>query len=891
MATQSLLASAADCDALCIDDRCITSKERFLVKEGSESALPIACVLDLLRFLVDRGRLTPADHWAARNKLRAGGFVVIPVEDDELSHWLKAANVVEGHLVESRELRAFRQSTARTINLELANPTEVTSLLEDLLKTCATVIRALWNDESLSVDSTGVLSDWIWRHLMATTIGDHRPAEETYDLIRVSIVQRISLLLLPPLIDSEERRSSYRDWVEASVLNSLRQANSDLIDESLDSLCDMIHDRAKEEKIYGNMFLEQLPKAERHYLMTRYPERAIQWGYKAAKTFDLDADVSIIDEEVFTAAGDVFSGVEARSVSSIAGEDVLVSVDPEDRDIVLEFHKGELRVRTKIPELSLLSSRPEARVATLRSLVERFGPTALDLSALASALELRKPDNQELSDVFHELMQGVVAVQGSLLSKIQQGQSLGLEDILPQDIAYFDRFAGPMPETEGPESYIHDVLVPYRVALMERDLVRGIDICCLGALRDDLCPGQWVEHLDDDSVWEALSACDAGGSPFTLIGALDIALYRQNDERFREIAQHAVAKLCDERLGHPEGVDVYRLFWLLMQITFNRIHLIKGGTKQPGFWKRMSAWMQAQFVARALLGARGTIDMDRLGKWFESNLVLVGAHAELIDAREEPMLVLTRRLSASDVRSEVIGRLAVLRARHEHEGRVVPRAEEIDLALNRAHERGEGLKCFFPGPLEGHRRPTSPAHADLSGALGETVPDIADPTTWNVIGNASHLNALADPELTPARNAVRGIGNRIKDGETPDLLLSLELASIVAKTNRDTLLTVAISDAIAHLSGIVSDEDDIWMLLPICLQAAAAFEEHNEWFNWLEETLARIAINLPGPPSRSLEIFLEHLDAIETILPIESWFHRRARSIASAGAAGPFFVL
>ena len=883
MATRSLLAASADCDALCIDDRFVTSKERLVVTERPDSAVPIACILDLLRFLVNRGRLTPGDHWAARHKLRAGGFVVIPFEDDELSHWLKAVNVEEGHLVESAELRAIRQSTARTVNLVLANPMEITSFLENILKTCATVIRALWNDESLSIDSTGAISDWIWRHLMVTTIGNQRLAEDSFDLIRISIVQRVSLLLLPPIIESEERRVSYRDWIQGSVLKSLRLANEELIEESLDSLCDMIHAQDNEEKIYGNIFLEQLPQAERHYVMTRYPDLTVQWGYKTAKTFDLDADVSIIDEEVFNAARDVLSGVEARTVQTLAGEDVSVRLDPEDHNIVLEFGKEESRYRTRIPELSILSPHPETRVATLRSLLERFGPTAPDLTSLFSALELQQPDDQELSVVFQELMRGVVAVQGSMLSKIQQGQSLGLEDILPQDIAYFEKFVGPLPRTENPESYLHDVLVPYRKALLERDLMTGLDICCLGALRDDLCPGQWVEGLDNDVLWEALSACDAEGSPFSLLGALDVALYRQDDERFREFAQHAVAKLCDDGLGHPEGVDVYLLFWLLMQIAFNRIHLIEGCTKQPGFWKRMSSWMQAQFVARALMKAPGLIDVNRMNEWFESNLLLVGAHAEVVDARQEPMLVLTRRMSAADVRSEVIGRLAVLKSRHEHEERVVPLAEEIDSALNRAHERGEGLKCFFPGPLEGHRLPTSPADADLSETLRETFPDIADPTTWNVIGNASHLNALADPELAPAREALREIGNRIDDAEIRDFLLSLELASIVAKTNRDTLLADAISDAIAYLSGNISDEDDVWMILPICLQAAAAFEEHDEWFNWLEETLARIASSLPGPPSRSLWEFLEQLDALETILPIDSWFHRRARSIASVG--------
>ena len=50
-ATQSLLAAAADCDALCIDDRFFNSKERFAVTEEIERTLPIAGVLDMLNCL------------------------------------------------------------------------------------------------------------------------------------------------------------------------------------------------------------------------------------------------------------------------------------------------------------------------------------------------------------------------------------------------------------------------------------------------------------------------------------------------------------------------------------------------------------------------------------------------------------------------------------------------------------------------------------------------------------------------------------------------------------------------------------------------------------------------------------------------------------------------
>ena len=89
-ATQSLLAGAADCDALCIDDRFVNSNERFTVTEEVERTLPIACILDILGCLAGRGHLGPEHFWTARHKLRSGGFVFIPFETGELVHWLKA---------------------------------------------------------------------------------------------------------------------------------------------------------------------------------------------------------------------------------------------------------------------------------------------------------------------------------------------------------------------------------------------------------------------------------------------------------------------------------------------------------------------------------------------------------------------------------------------------------------------------------------------------------------------------------------------------------------------------------------------------------------------------------------------------------------------------------
>ena len=885
-ATQSLLAAAADCDALCIDDRFVNSNERFAVTEEVERTLPIACVLDILSYLAGRGHLSPERLWTARHKLRSSGFVFIPFEADELVHWLKATPIENGQLTEGPELRAIRQSMVRTITKGLTNPAEVFALFVELTQTCVSTIRSLWSDESLSMESASVLSDWIWRHLVVDAPGHHGNVERERRKAwnRESTLQRMGVVLLPLGIESPDRRTSYADWVDGSVLQPLRQANSDLIEEALTSICNMVFDRDSEAETFGTVFLAHLPKSSRQYLLTRYPDRARRWGFETQRIFGLEADVSIVDQKLFTAARHVFSGAGAKSVRSTTGKEISVDLDPEDGNIVLVYSGAGSGNRKKMPELAILSPDPQARLTALRAMLERFAPTAPELDRLLSDLESREPDEIELSTVFLEAAGGVAAVQGALLRKVDFGQPIGTLDVLPQDIAYFENFVGPRPEARDPDRYIRDALIPYRRALLDRDLCRGLDICCLGALRDDLCPGQWIVHLDDDAVWEALSTCGADRAPISLLGALDVALYRQSDPRFQEYATQAVIKLCDDGFGLQQDIDYYRLLWIFTRFALNRINLMENGPKQPGFWKRMCAWMQAQFITRTLSKAAASIAMDSLEEWSMSSMALVGAYAELVDAREEPMLLFTERLPASDLRCEVLGRLVALRSRHANEGRRIPQSEEIDRALERAQERGNWLKCFFPGPLEGHQRPIAPASEELAETLKEAVPDISLPESWHFIANASHLYALGESELGVARDALTRIPHLIDKGEMQNDLLSLEVASIVAKTSRDTLLADAVADAVTSVSTRASNESDIWLILVICLQAAAAFRDHDPWFDWLEERLARIASCLPGPPNRSVRIFLEHLDAMETILPIDSWFHRRARSIASAGA-------
>ena len=875
------MAGNSVCDALCVDDRYINAYP--VVDASTERPVPILCVLDVLRYLFSRGCIGVDEHWAVRHKLRRSGFAFIPLESDELVHWLTAARVDDDQLTESAELRIIRQSMARMDSLPTSK--EVLPLFVSRQCTCKTAIDFLWEDASLAIERARILSDWVWRHLMKPTFMGRKQSEQndSDDWNQKLISLSLGYLLLPTAIPSQERRAHHTRWLDKSVIEFLRPANMDIIEKNLSQLVTRFRPGENDWKAYGSLFLGQLPESVRKVVMTQKPEFASRCGFETRRVFSIGPDIKLMDNELFAAAREVLTTTKKSFIQDVSKKEVSVDLDDERQSIIIRWSDTEgVSHQLPIPDLILLSPNREARINALGNIVSRLGPTAEDFRYLLEEIGSRELSHQELSAILDESTNSVAAVHASLIHKIDHRLPISVADIIPQSVSYFERFSGPNPLAQEPEAYFKEVLVPYRKELLSRDLRAGLDICCLGALRDDLTPGQWVADIDNDTIWDALCSCHTKTNPFSLLGALDVALYRLEDPRFREFSAEAVAKLSNESLGQHDGLDIYRHLQIFSNFVLNRINLLENGPNYPGYWKRMCAWIQAGLIVRSLTGSSFSMDVDDLEQWTHSNMVATGVYAVLVDARKEPMLS-ANRVTSQALWNEILGRLLLLKARHESEGRQIPRPEDINLAFARSEDRGERPVLGLPGPLEGHRRPTEPIPQEVTEKLGETWLNGAESFPLQRLVTASQLFALGEVELNRAREVVKMTAENILDANPHESLTFLELASIVAATNRDTILADGIADAVVKVAPKISEEKDIQVILRIILQSAAAHEEHDAWSKWLEEKLAGIASHLPPPPNKCLHMFLNHLDELGRILPADSWFHTRARSIASAG--------
>ena len=129
----------------------------------------------------------------------------------------------------------------------------------------------------------------------------------------------------------------------------------------------------------------------------------------------------------------------------------MVSLDTNGQHIIVGWMDANKQGQeVELPRLALVSSKPETRLETLKKVIEELGPTSTDFRHLLVDIESRQLTHEELSLIFDEASNGVAAVQTMLEQKIQGGLPLGIGDLVPRSLDYFERFAGPRPDEDEP---------------------------------------------------------------------------------------------------------------------------------------------------------------------------------------------------------------------------------------------------------------------------------------------------------------------------------------------------------------------------------------------------------------------------------------------------------
>jgi hypothetical protein len=600
-----------------------------------------------------------------------------------------------------------------------------------------------------------------------------------------------------------------------------------------------------------------------------------------AQTVMNAANFGPIDQRDFIiAARKAFIKGKAQRFRCLDGTRILIA--PHQHGVLLKKYSGK-KVADEIllGEMLILSTDPEKRNRAVDKMLNRIGPTAPDFSALQTASMDRELSDTEVTALLTESATGLTAFMERLIHALKIHE-VTLDYIIPDSLDYYERFCGPAPADSDPEKYLCTVLPVYRKDLLRRDFTKGLDICLLGALRDDLSPGQWTGHVPADDLWNSLVACDPRRDPISLLGALDIALYRQDDARFNRFAEEAVSKLVQDVFPRPDDIDSYKLLPLIAELTLNRINTIENSCLRAPFWKRMCAWMQALFIARMTLPYN--LNFESFSEWVNDQRTLAGYYAKILDLRREPMYG-SAEMTPVSFRSEIVGRLALLRSRHTAEGRMFPRTDEIEKAVSKISLSAYPWSCALPGPLEGHHRPVENKFriipSDVSVEIRKKLKESHEDTLLSHLAHLSQWFWFEEDLLESVRNVIEKIVLRgINEHEFEQRIRRLSDVGLIAAVHRDAKLAKVIGNIVVDAAQEAQSAVQVMVIINALLVAAAAFENNADWAAWLEEQLKKVAENIPH--GETAKAFLQSLEELKKVINLRLGIHARAEALASS---------
>lgn len=381
---EGLVRAAGSCRALCVDDRWV-NRRSFCV-DSFGNTVPTICTLDLLEHLWERNKVDGGAYWALRHELRIAGFVFVPVEVQELRHWLEQAEVRDGQVLEGVELRTIRQ-TVNAVDSRTGAKQELNGLSDRIQLVTADLTRSLWMDLTVSPERAGALATWMWRHFGATA---HLSARSE---LRQSIVRRVASRMGPLLVTDGARRRAYRAWIEAELTGPLGPANADIREEALRTLHGTVASAGEDRLVLGAFFFDCLPGTVKHDVYALDPAFAQECGMPFKRVISMGDEVTVAEADLIEAARLVLQHGESVEVENRLGAVVTVQRADVIGGLDVTWVGRDTEHRAMIPTLGLLAPDPEIRrnaSDAIRSSIDPIGGAPREILDRASSRMLTR---------------------------------------------------------------------------------------------------------------------------------------------------------------------------------------------------------------------------------------------------------------------------------------------------------------------------------------------------------------------------------------------------------------------------------------------------------------------------------------------------------------------
>ena len=514
---------------------------------------------------------------------------------------------------------------------------------------------------------------------------------------------------------------------------------------------------------------------------------------------------------------------------------------------------------------------------------DELGPTGPDPDEWRPELQEGPLNNASMDRFWQQIHMSIVPNMARIGRDVLTG-TLDRTHLVPRSLDYWRALCGSPVDHMDQETWLKEIFEPHRKRLIERDLVRGLDLCLAMGLRDDLTPRSLIESVSNDAFWVALQQFPPVDDPVSLLGIADIASSRaQTNSRFVAVAEQAVRRLCEPQLRRSDGLDTYALLLTLVSFISGELRAVPGIASQPAYWRQICSWTQAALLVRSFGAVH--FDVDELSQDLDKVRAAEGATAELIDLRQAP-LSHPSLTNPARLRAEVLGRLLLLQQRLKAQGVDLPGGSEFATAIEQETQANPFI-VHMPGPLELDRLPNChlksfPEHFQntLHTMAVELTTNITDPNwiSFVYLGSLIRYDEEILDRVTELTRRAEFPGANKKERQTA--IFQVAQVAYLATAQRHSALAEAILARCLEGVGPSTDEQEAVAFFRIGLIATASLSDASDR---VAHFLGNLAMLLPQ--GAACEALSAEIVVLRSLIPAKDW-HRfsRAEALSALGS-------
>lgn len=831
--TRDLLSKLAEIDVIVADDRCLNKLPKW--SDGEGRTVPCATTLDVLASLRKSGQLHDDGYWLAHHRLRAGGFYAVPLEADELLHWLAVESIKDGLLVETPELRAIRESIAMPqIHGTFLPPEErwLAGIRLEIYK----AVRQTWS-EANNAKIAATRADWLVSILPDPLAWCPDPENQTlWSAARQQAGMQLAMFLV--FTDGTKgRRREYFSWVEKRMVGPIQKDRPEIWDATIEFLKSYIGqlwrmDDQADVEIHGEvlaaLLLNPLPPSVRMPLLLDEEFRA-KLGIKPRFSYPLGKRLSVETGSLHDALRAAIGGRTSAMMTLSSGQRVRAKAGRQPGGKATLVVKGE---GFSFSNADLLSGDREVRAAGLQRIF-----AAQPLSEKEELFWQEIVENRALADSeYDELMTTLGYTPEAFAADLRKPQSLSRETMVPDASVYFARLVAPLGETQDMEAFIQGELRTAQRSLLRRNPALAVRRIAFAALWQPLIPFNQLDNLTAADLSPLLDAED----PFTLLFGFEICrALLEKDSEFVDLGSAFLRKL----LGDVQASERrYEMFSACVIVATIEIRRAAKAASAPVFWTRLAALAHAGVLANALGRMPDTVGFLA---WVTSNFYAHYVWNCIVDRREAPRWC-PDWISPDQIFAELVGRVRGALYMLADANRPAAWVELIDAATERLVENKSILAAMFPGPFDDFIAPN--ATSAMRDVLAEVEASLGRATRLADVQGLAALTYASIPSEQAINNVARIVGIGVNEPVT-DIEFEvryLRLAAHFALAGQSEAVAQAVIDRCFTIARGAVASTEITDLFAVIMEACAVFHASRRYHEIVGEYAARICFLVNG---------------------------------------------